>query len=188
MVLRSGRSFAWTSFQLHKNVKSQSYVDEGVRTSLLLAWSECSWSEFVRDRDVSVKDSAIFFELFRTHCAKGHRGNRYSLVAYMHPKLHLLTGTTNNRLGDPSDLLVCFRNAGFRHGLAELPARIPPKRVRVSPEMKDSEDVVYIGRGHAGLGLTRSPWADPYAISRTKDRTKVVKDFKRNSEGSTVLQ
>ena len=47
VVLWSGRSFVWTSFQLHKNVTSQSHVDEGVRTSLLLAWGEFSGSEFV---------------------------------------------------------------------------------------------------------------------------------------------
>ena len=118
VVLRSGHSFVWTSFQLQKNVAFQSHVDQGVRTSVLLAWVEFSGCEFVQDREVSVKDSAIFFETHRTHCAKRHHGNRYSLVAYVHPKLNMLTGTTNNRLGDPSAVLVRLRSAGFRRGLA----------------------------------------------------------------------
>ena len=180
VVLRSGRTFPWTSLQLHRNVWSSPHADAGIETGLLVVFGDFEGGGFVQGKEVRVKDAATFFEPSKEHFAKEHTGDRFSLVAFRHPLLSTSSSPSRSVLAD-------LAKAGFKTGVKELPSRDPPTRVQISKELVGKPGIIYIGRGHAGFGLPRSPWANPFKVSSDAPRKKVIKDFKRHLEQARHL-
>ena len=111
---------------------------------------------------------------------RSHSGDRFSLVAFLHPLL-------SPSAVPPPDVQANLIKAGFKPGVVDLPSRVPPTRVQISAEVAGKPGVVYIGRGHSGLGLPRSPWANPFKVTAGVPRKKVIKDFKRHLERAQHL-
>ena len=57
-------------------------------------------------------------------------------------------------------------------------ASLRERRVCCADVHEAKEDaIVYVGRGHRGLGLPRSPWANPFPLHPGEDRHAVVQKF-----------
>ena len=181
LVLRTGRPFLWTSLQLHRNVPSIWHQDHGIEEALLVIFGDFSGGDFSSDVKVPLHEQAMFFCPALSHRAEGHVGDRMSLVAYMHPKW-------DKEEDQPATLSAMVRQMGFRPGSSCLPVITLPTRIQISREVMSQEDVVYIGRGHQGLGLKKSKRATPYPICTTRNRKKALKDFRRYLASSTPLQ
>ena len=76
---------------------------------------------------------------------------------------------------------------GFKPLLEDFPDLRPPTRVTVHKDFIGDPNVVYIGRGHGGLGLARSLWANPFPISYGNPRKKVLKQFKMYFDRTPAL-
>ena len=173
LILRSGRPFTWTSLQVHRNVKSPRHVDDGIGLALLAVTGTFAGGKLLVDGHAGLELSgkAVFFQPEEPHQVTGHTGDRLSLVAYRHPAL-------DDARGLDVGTAELLRASGFRAGLPDLPSRTAPVRVIISAELVGQPDVLYIGRGHAGFGLPRSAWANPFTMSRDKDRRRVIKLFR----------
>jgi len=109
-----------------------------------------------------------------------HTGDRLSLVVYAHPGLPKVVSA-----GGP--LLDSLLSSGFRPSVLDLPSVCAPTRVQVSPANVGLPGHVYIGRGHKGLRLGRSIWANPYPMTRELSRKKAIKRFKLHLASSPTL-
>ena len=182
LVLRSGRPFTWTSLQLHRNVRCSRHVDSGVGVSLLVVTGSFKGGTLEIDGvpGINLHNQAIFFDPSVPHQVLDHSGDRFSLVAYMHPASASLVEI-------PDDMAMQLKNSGFRSGFNHLPSYVPPVRVQLTAGIVNAPGVVYIGRRHAGFGLPRTVWANPYVISKSRDRRRVMKLFRYHLSKSKYL-
>ena len=83
LVLRSGRPFAWTSFQAHRNVTSTQHIDDGIDFALLIATGDFTAGGLsVEGHGVTdILDRAVYFypgSPWWLSCTRGPRRRRGS--------------------------------------------------------------------------------------------------------------
>ena len=166
-VLRTGKSFPWSSLQLHRNVRSSTHSDSGIGTALLTVVGQFEGVSSTRAKRFRCAMRPCSLNLRKSIFVRSHSGDRFSLVAFLHPLLF-------PSAVPPPDVQANLIEAGFKPGVVDLSSRVPPTRVQISAEVAGKPGVVYIGRGHSGLGLPRSPWANPFKVIAGVPRKKVI--------------
>jgi len=89
IVLRSGRTFSWSSFQVHRNRVSSWHVDGEIGESFLVLSGAFSSGAFASEGrpPVGCCGKALFFNPRLLHKAEQHEGDILSLVAFAHPQI-----------------------------------------------------------------------------------------------------
>ena len=76
-------------------------------------------SEFYQGKEIPLRNAALFFEPSQEHFVRSHSGDRFSLVAFLHPLL-------SPSAVPPPDVQANLIKAGFKPGVVDLPSRVPP--------------------------------------------------------------
>ena len=112
-------AFTWTSLQLNYNTVSAPHADSGnVGLSIMLVLCPSGGGEFVLGADppLQLHAQAILFDGREVHSSLPHLGDRWSIVAFTHYKVH-----------DCEPLHAALRNLSFQLDPLQLP-HTPSKR------------------------------------------------------------
>ena len=167
---RAGTSFLWSSFQILSNVSSK-LPSAHVSETLLMVTGDFSGGGFIGEgkQPLDLKDKAVFCEPQIPHRVEHHEEDSILVIAFLHPNVTDVKASLRKDLFD----------LGFKLSGEDRPEIVPAIRVLFSKEMLLEEDVVYVGRGHAGFGAEASTWGNNFEVSKNNTRKKVIKAFRQ---------